>query len=252
MALLAGANVSHAEMEIRGILDGTVPTSNYDRFANSTAWIGNPSNWPGGALPGTAPIPWNGVARDITQGTWATLISSSFIISADHWHPGIGDTIAFYLNNNPNSTPVTRTIVAGEGLQESIPGDSGDVWVGKLSAPATGVASYPILKLPTAAGDNSAYGGLGIETFGQAGSGFATGTSVRLGRNVITPGSVTSGVNSYNFSFDAPGIGPDASQVISGDSGRTSFSCMPVVHPRCLARTGTITRQSILNPETLG
>ena len=170
------------------------------------------------------------MGRDTTQGTWATLISPNFVLSADHYHPAIGDTIAFYSSNNPNSTPFTRTIVAGEGCRNRVPGDSSDVWVGKLSAPVSGTASYPILKLPTAVGDNSAYGGLGIETFGLSDGNFATGTAVRLGRNVITPGSATSG--SYTFSFDAAGIGPDASQVIAGDSGAPSSSCMAAARPR--------------------
>jgi len=217
--VLAWASSGQAAMEIQGIVDGTAPASNYDRFDNSPAWIGNPANWPGGAPAGGASNPWTGVGRD-PAGYWGTLISPSFIVSAYHFHPAIGDTIDFYLNNDPTSTPVVRTVVAAEGLQGSVPGDQGDVWVGKLSSPASGVATYPILKLPTT--DNSAYGGLGISTFGLSSDDNGNATSVRLGRNVITPGSAQFGY-SYNFSYNNPGVGPDESQVMSGDSGAPSF-----------------------------
>jgi hypothetical protein len=209
----------HAAMEIQGIVSGTAPASNYDRFANSSAWIGNPANWAGGAPPGTSAYTWTGVGRDTSIGRWATMISPSFIVSASHFAPNVGDTVQFFLTNNPNGPSETRTVVAAESLQGSVTGDEGDVWVGKLSAPITDVASYPILQLPTS--DNTAFGGLGIDTFGVSDSG-TNATNVRLGRNVITPGSAKWGF-AYNFTYDTPGLGPDESQVIEGDSGAPSF-----------------------------
>jgi hypothetical protein len=106
-------------------------------------------------------------------------------------------------------------------LQGNVAGDQGDVWIGKLSSPVTGVASYPILTLPTQPGDDSPYGGLGISTFGLSTVIPGTPTSVRLGRNIINPGSASYG--SYTFSFDNPGVGPDESQLIAGDSGGPTF-----------------------------
>ncbi len=147
------------------------------------------------------------------------MVSPSFIISAAHFAPAVGDTVQFFLTNNPNGPSETRTVVAAEGLQGAVAGDEGDVWVGKLSAPITDVASYPILQLPTT--DNTAFGGLGIDTFGLSDTG-TNATDVRLGRNVITPGSAKWGF-AYNFTYQNPGLGPDESQVIEGDSGAPSF-----------------------------
>ncbi len=50
MFLIGCAARVQAAMEIQGIVNGTAPASNYDRFDNSSAWIGNPANWAGGAL----------------------------------------------------------------------------------------------------------------------------------------------------------------------------------------------------------
>jgi Dockerin type I domain len=225
---------AHGAMEIEGIQNGTAPASNYDRFDNSSSWIGNPANWPGGAPPNSNPNPWAGVGRDSSLDRWATLISPSFIISANHYCPSVGDTIQFDYTNNPNGPIETRTVTASEWLQVAVPGDTGDVWIGKLNSPITDLPSYPILNLPTQAGDNTPYGGLGISTFGLSTSAPGTATSVRLGRNVINSNSAVyasfdptftnvSNAYIYSFDYDSPGVGPDESQVMVGDSGAPSF-----------------------------
>ncbi|HEY2826567.1 MAG TPA: hypothetical protein VGJ04_03120 [Pirellulales bacterium] len=223
------AGQSQAAMEIQGIQNGTAPASNYDRFDNSPSWIGNPANWPGGAPPMAVQNPWMGVGRDATAGRWATLISPSFVVSANHFAPGNGDTIQFFYTNNPSGPVESRTLVASEWLQASVPGDQGDVWIGKLSAPITDMPSYPILSLPGAGSD--AYGGLGISTFGLSSDIPGTATSVRLGRNVIWKGTAamyteTAGSSenyAYTFSYSNPGVGADESQIMTGDSGGPSF-----------------------------
>src|SRR5262249_8623608 len=140
--------------------------------------------------------------------------------------------VNFYTSNDPNSTPISRTIIGSAWLQATVSGDTGDVWIGELNAPVpSNVATYPILNLPF----GSDFGGLGISTFGlSATTGDGTDTSVRLGRNVINAG--TAGLYSFNppvtnvsqayvyqFSYNTPGVGPDESQVIVGDSGGPSF-----------------------------
>src|SRR5262249_11659341 len=124
----------------------------------------------------------------------------------------------------------TRTIAASEWLQTSVPGDQGDVWIGRLSSPVYDITPYPILKLSK----NSDYNGLGIDTFGLSAPMPGNATSVRLGRNTIEPYSATylpfspslTGVTNaytYQYGYGNPGVGPDTSQVIAGDSGAPSF-----------------------------
>ena len=89
--------------------------------------------------------------------------------------------------------------------------------------------SYPILKLPTGVSDP--YGNLGISTFGFGAldNGATAANSMRLGRNTIWAGSANSYTTNggtayaYYFTYDNPGVGPDESQVIVGDSGAPSF-----------------------------
>jgi hypothetical protein len=222
--------IGHGQMLIQGIQDGTAPASNYDRFDNNPDWIGNPVNWPAGAPPVTSAIPWAGVGRDITSGRWATLISPDYVISANHYSPAVGDTVQFFYTNNPNGPSETRTIAASEWLQTSVPGDQGDVWIGRLSSPIIHINPFPILKLP----NGSDYSGLGIDTFGLSAPIPGNATSVRLGRNVIEPYSANylplspplTGVNNayvYQYDYGNPGVGPDTSQIVAGDSGAPSF-----------------------------
>lgn len=224
------AGSGHAEMLIQGIQNGTAPASNYDRFDNSPQWIGNPSNWTGGAPTMAYSNPWMGVGRDVTSNRWGTLISPSFIVSASHYAPNVGDTVQFFATNSLTGATETRTVVASESLAGITPGDQGDVWIGKLSAPITDLPTYPILKLPTA-GVSDPYGNLGISTFGLGAldGGATAANSMRLGRNTIWAGSANSytagsgTAYAYYFTYDNPGVGPDESQVIVGDSGAPSF-----------------------------
>ncbi len=241
VSLLAlAASSAHAAMKIQGlpINDLEAQSDTYDRFNNSSSWIGNPANWSAGAPPTNNPFPWAGVGRDATFDRWATLISPSFIISASHFSPSDGDTIDFFKTNDPNAAPEQRTVIASEQLDAAdypgfprdapgVTGDTGDVWVGVLSAPVTDIASYKILNT----GFTSDYNGLTISTFGLSKDYPGDATSVRLGRNVATnaqkytQAGTAPITNSYAFQFtyDNPGVGPDESQVISGDSGGPSF-----------------------------
>jgi hypothetical protein len=241
VALMCGAALSCAAgargaMEIEGLDNSTAPASNYDRFDNDPGWIGNPANWPGGAPAVNNAYPWQGVGRDSTLDRWGTLISPSFIISANHYPPVNGDTIQFNYNNDPNGPTETRTVIASESLQASVSGDQGDVWIGELNAPITDIASYPILTMPF----YNDYSRLGISTFGISSTFPGTATTVRMGRNVIDSGSAhyytgfdpsqTGGVsNAYAFQYtynNTPsnrGVGNDEAQVMPGDSGAPTF-----------------------------
>ena len=78
--------------------------------------------------------PWMGVGRDVIAARWGTLISPSFIVSASHYAPNVGDTIQFFYTNSLTGGTESRTVVASESLAGTTPGDQGDVWIGKLSA----------------------------------------------------------------------------------------------------------------------
>lgn len=229
------AGRAQAAMEIAGLDNATQPTSRYDRYENNSGWIGNPANWAGGAPAANPTNVWSGVGRD-PNGYWGTMISPSFIISANHFHPQVGDTLQFNYNNDPNGASETRTVVSGEWLQASVSGDHGDVWIGKLDTPVNNVATYPILSLPFLSNYNS----LGISTFGLSGAFPGNVTTVRLGRNTIEDGTVhyytgfnpgdTGGVAeawafqySFNNTVGNHGVGDDESQVHAGDSGGPTF-----------------------------
>ncbi len=235
-----GTTPARAAMKIQGlpVNDLEAQSDTYDRFNNSPSWIGNPANWSAGAPPTNNPYPWAGVGRDATLGRWGTLISPSFIVSASHFSPGDGDTIDFFKTNDPNAAPEQRTVIASEQLDAAdypgfprdapgVTGDTGDVWVGELSAPVTDIASYKILNTGFAAD----YNGLTISTFGLSKDIPGDATSVRLGRNVATnaqkytQAGTAPILNSFAFqyTYDNPGVGPDESQVIVGDSGGPTF-----------------------------
>jgi hypothetical protein len=151
----------------------------YDRFLNDPSFIGNPANWPAGPSPTVSQFPWSGVGRG-TSGRWGTVISPSYIISANHFPPS--GTVRFYYTNDPNGGFEDRTIVSSQ----QVPG--GDVWLAKLDSPvSSNVAISPFLLLPHS-GD---YAGLGISTFGlsDAPNGVdpinGNATMVRLGTNQI-------------------------------------------------------------------
>ncbi|HEY2761490.1 MAG TPA: PEP-CTERM sorting domain-containing protein, partial [Pirellulales bacterium] len=241
-ALLCAAE-AQAAMKIRALPVNNLnaQSDTYDRFNNSPTWIGNPANWSAPAPAGTSAYPWAAVGRDATLDRWATLISPSFIISASHFSPGDGNTINFYTSNDPNADPEQRTVIASEQLDAAdyplaagyvrdgpgVSGDIGDVWIGELSQPVTDIASFKILNRNSPADFN----GLTISTFGLSTDLPGTATSIRLGRNVVTNAQQYTQAGSapiqnswaYQFTYDNPGLGPDESQVIVGDSGGPSF-----------------------------
>jgi len=177
IAAFAGLNSVHAAMTVEGFTTATA--GKYDRFLNDSSFIGNPANWPAGPSAGVSQFPWTGVGRG-TAGRWGTIISPSYIISANHFPPF--GTIRFYYTNDPNGLFEDHTIVSSQ----QIPG--GDVWLGKLDAPVSNkIAISPLLLLP----HESDYSGLGIHTFGlsDAPAGVdpinGNATMVRLGTNQI-------------------------------------------------------------------
>ena len=168
------------------------------------------------------PYDWSGVGR---RTRWATMISPSYFLSAEHFHHDAGE-LRFYTSNDPDAPPEVYTIESGTQI------DGSDLWLGKLTTPVgRNINYYPILALP----DHADYDDLEIYTFGLSVDRFeAAPTTVRLGRNHFDPGSIelrgddeepgaSEGIT-FLFDFDDPGgTGDDESYLQSGDSGGPSF-----------------------------
>lgn len=183
------------------------------------------------------PHDWSGVghvdAGDylfVGYTPWATMISDSYFVSAEHYHPDTGASIYFYYGNSSTGGYETRTVASGRQIAGT------DLWLGKLTAPVSAdVAKYPILRgepfqIPSAVYDNRL-----LYTFGMSNLFETFSTNMRLGRNQIDPGagafryvSRSGGGTSYSYTMDyntgAGGLGADESYLENGDSGGPSFA----------------------------
>jgi hypothetical protein len=186
------------------------PSPRNDRFLNSPSFIGLPYDWSGVGLS--------------SGGSWATMISPTYFVSATHDHPTSGQTVTFHTDNNPNGPTQTYT-VSSFGYQTNssqIPGatySGSDVWMGQLTAPvASNIAKYPVEKLA----GSSAYIGQTIWTYGYPN---------RVGKNNIDSISALNGVYTPEstqvmyFDYNATGgQGPDECYLEGGDSGGPAFA----------------------------
>lgn len=165
------------------------------------------------------PYDWSGVSRTVDVGKWGALISPSFFITANHFHPAAGETYRFYHTNNTNDTYEERTVLSGQRIADS------DIWLGKLSAPVSdAVAKYPILQLPT----ESDYVNRKIHFFGRpTDNNQATNSQTRMhmgfSRLVSTLTMSGLGRQYYWYRTDLPFGGDTARQAEGGDSGGSSF-----------------------------
>ena len=139
-----------------GGTDDTNPQQYYRFYSGADpAFIGQPYNWSG--------------VGESNGGSWATMISPSFFLSATHDHPGAGSTVTFYSGNSASGQSYVATVEGGSQIAGS------DVWLGYLSQPipaSAHIADYPVLTLPS----NSDYVGKTIYTYGSPNL---------VGRNVI-------------------------------------------------------------------
>lgn len=168
-----------------------------------------------------AAFDWSGVGQ-VGGGTWATMVSPTYFVSAAHSPPGGGNTLTFY-EGNDTSKWHTYT-VASWSFQTSYAGLPSDLWLGRLTTPiptADHITYYPVPDLPSF-GD---YLGLMI---------YVNGKPTRVGRNLIDrirvanepdpPGTPTKSTMSMEFDYSAiGGLGADECYLIGGDSGGASF-----------------------------
>lgn len=79
-----------------------------------------------------------GVAR-ADNNAWATMLNSEYFISANHFHPAIGQSVTFYEGNSSSSATVIRSVASGVRLFNT------DLWIGRLSTPVpSSIKSYTI------------------------------------------------------------------------------------------------------------
>ena len=156
------------------------------------------------------PYNWSGVARTVETAKWGAMISPSYFVSANHWHPANGETFRFYYTNDASGAYEDRTVLSGQFV------GTADLWLGKLSAPvSSSVAKYPILRLAT----NDDYYHLPLNVIGRPHDDNAgTPTKIHMGLNWIdsTP------YDTYNWSGSAANPNK-ALYADGGDSGGSSF-----------------------------
>ncbi len=187
----------------------------YDRFDNDPTFIGSAYDW-------------SGVGRT-AGGRWGVLISPSFVLSAAHYPPALGDGIRFYASNDPGGTSETRLIDSNVTITDTGIGVGSDLLLTRLSLPVTGIATYAI--------GNPASSLVGEELFvwGQSNK-VDSFLNTRLGRNEVTEvatafsdpvlGASTGDVFVYDYNT-ATGLGADEAKVAGGDSGGPSFVVGP-------------------------
>ncbi|MEO6808104.1 MAG: trypsin-like serine protease [Isosphaeraceae bacterium] len=159
---------------------------------------------------------FSGVGNTNTSGAgqWATLVSSSYFVSADHLHPAVGSTVTFFENNNPNGPSHTYTVASGQQVGTS------DLFLGKLSTPISALDN--IHPLAIVADNESALTGATINVYG---------VPNRVGLNTINGFDTVSNVTgssavgrAYTYDYDTTnGFGPGEAMVQVGDSGAPSF-----------------------------
>ncbi len=90
----------------------------------------------------------SGIARETSSGggRWATMISDTWFISAEHYHPTAGNSVTFYRDDN-TTTGWTGSVQSGS--QRRI--GQTDLWLGRIAnnegaAPPEWVRRYPLIK----------------------------------------------------------------------------------------------------------
>ena len=158
------------------------------------------------------PYDFSGVGQEST-GSWATLISDCYFISATHLHPGPSSTVTFWETNSLAGTSHTYTVAGGQQIGGT------DLWIGWFaSAVDADLARYPILDLPNAAD----YFGLTQFNYGLT---HRVGLNVTEGISLETVGPST-GLTFYADydNSDSPSVGGDETFLQSGDSGAPTFN----------------------------
>lgn len=205
---------------------GNLQVQSFDASRNDRFYVGNDKDFVGQGYNFSGVGNTAGLAG---SGTWATMISPSFFVSATHYHPGNGSSITFFENNDPSGPSHTYTVQSGVGMTiDGTPmGLPSDLWLGKLTSPISpsdNISTYSILSLPT----ENDYLGLPIYVYGKP---------HWVGRNNITVIDDAEEKNNldivikktramvYEYNDPPPvSIGGDEAYLHGGDSGGPSFT----------------------------
>lgn len=164
------------------------------------------------------PYDWSGIGRVVDGGKWATMISPSYFVSANHHRPANGEVLRFYHTNDPGGAFEDRTVLSGQLIGTS---GSSDLWLGRLTTPvSSSVAKYPILQLPAYAD----YVHKPLFVFGRwTSSNVAPGSHARMHVGLNRINSVSASGDTYSWTFTGLFGGDEARQAEGGDSGGSSF-----------------------------
>ncbi|MGA0333335.1 MAG: hypothetical protein ACO3N7_05585 [Kiritimatiellia bacterium] len=150
------------------IIDGYSSSTN-DRFAKDNAFI-------------AAAFDLSGVA--ISQdGRWATLLSPNVFITANHYPPGVGQSITFYRTNDPSGPKITRSVST---VRQRI--GTSDLLLCTLNLPVPeGYAFYSFFDRSTLSTRGwQLLGGKEVYHFGKSpGNSFSSPLNLAVGKNVI-------------------------------------------------------------------
>lgn len=207
VSLMVCAAAGFADMFLQGVGGDHAMSSTHDRF-----YVGADKAFVGESFD------WSGVGRS-SNGGWVTMISPTYFVSANHYHPNAGDTITFFEGNTLSKGSHTYTVDAF-GFDTTYGGVSSDLWLGRLAAPLNPkhrLAVYPVLALA----NDTAYLDLFLLAYGAPNR---VGTS-RLG--AIVDDFEIGRTRTLRFWFHAEegtGTGAGDCHLIGGDSGGPSFA----------------------------
>ncbi len=207
--LLGAGSIAHAAMHIQ-----SYAPSQHDRFYSgispARAFVGEAFDWSG--------VGNTGAGISAGTGTWATLISDNFALSAAHFSPTAGQTVTFYPGDTFTGAK-TATVAQVYGTTTGgLPSDLRLIRF--VSAVDASITRYPVLLKPTV----DDYINEPIYVYGNA---------HRVGRNVIdgvanlvddlmTPTQRTT-VSIFDY-HTTQGVGADETYLQAGDSGAPSFA----------------------------
>jgi hypothetical protein len=211
--LLGSVSASLADMIVRGHTSGNDPK--YDRFENSSEFIG-------------AGLNFSGVGQDTTSAKhWLTMISPHFFLSAGHYQPS--GSAVFYNTNSLTGGSHQYSVLGGQQIS-GIPYPT-DLYVGIIDGSVTndGIAYYPIVDSDEITVGQSllVYGKpnrLGINTISSTGNYYLSDSG----------GNTISRTQGYRFDYPESGYDGEA-QLVVGDSGGPTF----VQYGSLLALAGT-------------
>ncbi len=204
LLLLAFSGICQADLQV---LNGTPQRNNRYYIGADKSFLGQPYNWSG--------------VSDGSATMWATMISPSYFLSAQHIYTN-QTSVTFYEGNDSTNLAQKHTYTIASHT------NFGDLFLGKLSAPipaADHITYYPILSAPF----ESDYLSRPLYVYGQPNS---------IGENNISGFAYSDGSTIYGtakntatesrideFTYNVPGgYDPDEAYVMPGDSGAPSFA----------------------------